>query len=445
MDEERPKRRRRSRHRFSDMPDLTEVLLSKRSNVSSNEPPKGLPAAPCPDRIESLAIDHADQGRSANVSNGPETEDIPTPEIPWESHPITTDNEDPDITHFETSATMDNQESTVSLRISNWRVLWGLLRTNGSHKFTKIGYQSVRNLIDVISRNGGSSWRKDSADPPEELDKQITGLPHFSTLYKHYRPILMRELVPRSLDSLMHLDLSKAGARATSPLTEQIPKCQVRIIPPSEYARADVSTPPVWSQLKSTSLAAHEDKGRSFQEPSLSSEECVDIWPVIAAREWFYGPQTALHLQTEEDVPISHSFAEKGDAVTIALLHAPAASPERFQRFFGIDDTSLEYKTVRGTVVHCWTVHHPSRRGQPSFAVDCAAEMSCRDRQIVDKLSFASYTSPSDAVHVVVPEVPRTIEEDSEAGLNDDFSQENAKKTRVAPEVSEIMRKRRAA
>ncbi len=50
---------------------------------------------------------------------------------------------------------------TVSIKIPNWKVLWGVLMTNGSHKLAKLQHQSMRLIAEVLRRDKGSvnqSW-----------------------------------------------------------------------------------------------------------------------------------------------------------------------------------------------------------------------------------------------------------------------------------------------
>ncbi len=201
-----------------------------------------------------------------------------------------------------------------------------------------------------------SSWREATlqVDRPEE--KQFNALPHFSTLHKHYTRILMNELVRRSSDQLLDVDLSKAGARATRTNNSESPQCRVRAIMPSEYARADVFTPPVWEQLKSTSLAAQRQRGSSapVRTPSISSTECVDIWPIVAARKWFYGPQSALHLHCDEGSRSSTNLAEALDVIKATLLNPPETFSERFERCFVRPGPASPYVTVQGCILHTW-------------------------------------------------------------------------------------------
>lgn len=164
-------------------------------------------------------------------------------------------------------------------QLLNWSVLWALLATSGSNKLTKPQYQSMRVLIDIISGGSALSWKENIVIAPSlpNFTKPVSCLPHYSTLQRTYRPLIMNRMAPRASDVQVHIDRSKAGASASKA------HCRVRVIPPSEYARADISTGPVWSQLQSTALSNIEHRTRSPAIPSISTSDCVDIWPLIGS------------------------------------------------------------------------------------------------------------------------------------------------------------------
>ncbi len=121
---------------------------------------------------------------------------------------------------------------------------------------------------------------------------------------------------------------------------------------------------------------------------SASLAEYVHMWPVIAGWKWFYGPQSALHIDCNGQLNSSSSFAEKGDVLTATLLNAPSVFSERFKPYFVYSDDQSEYQTVRGNIVHTWTVHHPKRRGDPSFQEESSYTLDQRDEKI-----YAAFTN----------------------------------------------------
>ncbi len=76
------------------------------------------------------------------------------------------------------------------LSISNWRVLWGLLVTNGSLKLTKCQYQTMRVIADTFRRLA------DEADDEDAIERKLVALrrqrlqslPHYSTLFRGCKP-----------------------------------------------------------------------------------------------------------------------------------------------------------------------------------------------------------------------------------------------------------------
>ncbi len=193
----------------------------------------------------------------------------------------------------------------TDLLLGNWKILRRLLLTTGTTKLTKLQYQSFRNILDAIASSGHSHWREDESKEhfSSTLWTTTNSLPHFSTIQKHFRPLVMKSLAPRIEIKMSDVDRSKAGARPSLHPYSGQPRARVPIIFPSEYAQADISTAPVWHQCLTTSLNAHCEDPDFATIPSTSSPSCVGTWPIIAARQWFYGAQQALHL--EDNTPSS--------------------------------------------------------------------------------------------------------------------------------------------
>ncbi len=89
--------------------------------------------------------------------------------------------------------------------------------------------------------------------------------------------------------------------------------------PPSEYARADVASPSVWSQMRATSLKSLSDS--VCMSPRVSSSYFIDSLPIVAAREWSYGPRRVMQIDTMDDPQdaLYTRFGEVGDIVCIRL------------------------------------------------------------------------------------------------------------------------------
>ncbi len=172
----------------------------------------------------------------------------------------------------------------------NWRVIWGLIMTNGSLKLTKEQYQSMRLIADTF-RKLPSYIASDEDDFTELELRRVDCLPHYTTLFKKYKPMLFWTLSVRSCSWLTEIDMRKAGARCTESHEGAVPLIPIVTVLPSEYAREDVACGPVFELMKSTSLGSG-----SSAVPTISATGCVDLWPFVAAREWFYGPRTSLSV-----------------------------------------------------------------------------------------------------------------------------------------------------
>ncbi len=296
------------------------------------------------------------------------------------------------------------QENSISdavkTKIPNWRVLWSLIMTNGSKRLTKSSYQSVRNVIEAFSQCqvvpfGAQACARRTED----------SLPHYSTLHKTYKPKVLNCLAVRRSDTQERVDLTKAGARTKSKNSSGDAQTTVRTILPSEYARADVASPDVWPQLLSTSLSARKDS-------SLYSPDCVDTWPVVAAREWYYGPNRTISVDCSTSANPYCDFAEVGDVVDLCLLQS-LPLVESVRRCFGtLQANSGSCDKLRGIVCHAWNVLHVKRSNDRMFKEQYTYTPSSRDRDISNVLTFQKYTSPVDTVTVEVPEISAEYELD---------------------------------
>lgn len=140
----------------------------------------------------------------------------------------------------------------------------------------------------------------------------------------------------------------------------------VRIIPPSEYARADVASPSVWSQMRATSLKSLSDS--VCMSPRVSSSYFIDSLPIVAAREWSYGPRRVMQIDTMDDPQdaLYTRFGEVGDIVCIRLSRN-LKLVEAVQRCFGVQVQSGQNPKLRGTITHSWNVHHAKRAEEDCF------------------------------------------------------------------------------
>ncbi len=185
-----------------------------------------------------------------------------------------------------------------SLKFENWRVLWAVMITSGGQKITRHQYHAIRLFTDTadcvakdVGKDGNSTYTNQYRT--SGLSGRITSLPHHSTVTKKFKPLLYNHLTVRGLDLSVPVNVAKAGARASAYGDTGDPRKLIRIVLPSEYARADISTPIVFDLMRETSLHARQSELSEAQNAPNASQECVDMWPIVFAREFFYGvPKT---------------------------------------------------------------------------------------------------------------------------------------------------------
>lgn len=386
-------KKRRIRYRFGELPNLTRKLIkpsSEQEKASSTPQGKCPPTdISLPPRAATMPVPEfsrpqvqASYPLSAPVEDrelgvlGPQTDSSsPRDEVVVEEYPdsgvweiVLQDSPE----NFEvpgpeaaTSPPVENAADDENLQILDWKVLWGLFATNGTNKLTKQQYQSLRNLIAAVSPPG--------EDALPSTKRRTLVLPHFTALHRTYRPLLLKSLVPRIEEGTSDVNPRKAGARTKSFSLAGTPQCRVAVILPSEYARADMSTGPVWSLMMSTSLIGNRNFDSSPTSPSISTSDCIDTWPLIGARKWFYGPESVLYMDEDDDgtVGTTSQFAEIGDEILVTLLNDDNEMfPERLQRCFGSTSRCGKYRAVEGQIVH-----HSKRRHDPLYTTNLC--MTC--------------------------------------------------------------------
>ncbi len=200
---------------------------------------------------------------------------------------------------------------------------------------------------------------------------------------------------------------------------------------PSEYSRADVASPSVWSAMRSTSW-----------QTSGSGTYCVDTLPIVAARGWFYSPKQSMHIDEYDREKHETSFAVVGESVTIRLNQAAHLS-EPVSRCFGYNTSSDQCQMLQGVISHTWNVRHTSRCIDEEFKEHYSYSVEQRDQEIAHLLRFSTYSSPNDLVTEEIPELPREETEESPSTLQD--GSHSKKKKNWAMEFAEAVKARRAA
>ncbi len=312
--------------------------------------------------------------------------------------------------HDHCSVSEDSSASSIRPKISNWRVIWALIMTNGSRKLTRESYQSVRNLMKYFGRQSATASNRIGTDSNETSFKL---LPQYTTLHRTYKPFLLNVLAPRGQEHHERVDIRKAGARASTSIGE----------------------PRVASQPNGANIST-----------SVCSQYFVDKLPVVAARDWFYGPKRHMSVDVPHPADYCTSFAEVGDTVSQRVLQT-TEFVEPFVRCFGNPTHPRISNSVCGIVSHAWTVHHVKRRDNEDFREEYSYAVQQRDEEIARLLRFQSYSSPSDGATAEIPDLPA---EDhccrlDDAGPDGSSTFRGTAKKRMSAEMMAAVKARRAA
>ncbi len=241
--------------------------------------------------------------------------------------------------------------------------------TSGTRKLSKEQYLSIRTFVDSITSFQNTAWKLDlfRADQVTGAGTNVRSLPHYTTLLKRFKPLLLNSLAPLGHNHMLPVDTAKAGARFECIDNDRaVAQTSVRIILPSEYARMDMATPAVWERMRSTSLSHNRD--------CASFSHCVDVWPLVAARKWFYGHQKAISADMDA-LNGGYCFAEHGDTLDLLIMDREELT-ESLRRSFEIESSDQSQITLRGVVSHSWTVHHEKRIEDESFEKNSTTKLS---------------------------------------------------------------------
>ena len=271
--------------------------------------------------------------------------------------------------------------------LDHWQKLLPILLVNGTVKLTRTQYELVGSLCNFFNNNGTKGWctyrspERDEQSPviPVANDdvKRMSVFPSFSTLQR-LRKALMCKLVVRSVDHSLRINSRAAGVlprhfdATTQSNSSTAGAVKVRVVPVSEYARMDISCGPVFRHIVSTSLMSYRNTlGDDPQAIYTCFSDCVDTWPLISNRQYFYGCSSPIGVDLDENGTDGLAFnsVEDGDIVTInALINGELQSDiiQFFPEFETQDTCSGNYigycrsKTFSGTISASWCASHSS-------------------------------------------------------------------------------------
>ncbi len=105
----------------------------------------------------------------------------------------------------------------------------------------------------------------------------------------------------------------------------------------------------------------------------------------------------------------SNAEAEICDTVKVQFIARRPANENFVRQFYSCPHENA-CNTVTGAMIGFWTVFHSSqpRRGPRQIYSGNDTDLGARDAYLIDLLSRSSYAFPTDAVNVVVPELPKS-------------------------------------
>ncbi len=164
--------------------------------------------------------------------------------------------------------------------------------------------------------------------------------------------------------------------------------------------------------MRRTSLAYHCEHGLSSSLPRLSTVDCVDLLPLVAAREWFYGPPKCIYVDRCESNGGQSNIAEAGDTIKVSL-ETNNTLDEAFVKSFVKMHAEGCNPEIHAKIVDIWPVRHAVRKPE-STDDETIHSVSSRDIEIRKMFNFVTFTSVMDSVSVEIPDVPEVDNHDSD-------------------------------
>lgn len=141
--------------------------------------------------------------------------------------------------------------------------------------------------------------------------------------------------------------------------------------------------------MQSTTLASLERDEGPLEHPAVRVDDTVDIWPVVAAREFFYGPPNYISVDggTENGPGFTSAVSEVGNTISVTMLGCPDLS-EIVTSSFVTGVFSDGYVSVSGDILAIWPIHHASRDGKPGYEPLRHSDLSLYDENIIENFTF---------------------------------------------------------
>jgi len=204
--------------------------------------------------------------------------------------------------------------------------IWALLQTGGSRRVSVEQYGSIRTMVSKML-------------PGSNVRVRSRALPHYRTLMRKYRPIVMDQLAVKAVNIASEINTAKRGARACL-MRKSSRFGRISFVDPIEYAVADFCNPLFLSRLK-----ASVQSGDTGVYDAMAGDEN----PIVQAREWFYGAPKFIDVDARNGG--CFNFAEAGDVIDIRVIGVVNFSAKPWVSFRGEDD--MVWRGVLSTVFIC--------------------------------------------------------------------------------------------
>jgi len=189
-------------------------------------------------------------------------------------------------------------------------IIWALLQTGGSRRVTVEQYQSIRTMITKILPGNAAVHRR--------------ALPHYRTLMRTYKPIIMEQLAVKAQFIASDINTGKRGARPCL-MRKNSRFGRISYVPVREYAIADFCNPFFLQRLKGSMQG--DIVSRGGHDMTFG-----DTNPIVQAREWFYGPPRFVDVEPGEE---GNNYAEAGDLINIRIIGVIDFASKSWKSFKG--------------------------------------------------------------------------------------------------------------
>ncbi len=140
---------------------------------------------------------------------------------------------------------------------------------------------------------------------------------------------------------------------------------------------------PVFDEMVATSLESTARRGMVCDKPVISTEECVDVWPIVAARDYFYGPRQFVTMDNADPDGFSPTVAEVGDVISAAFISSGEIGAS-LRMAFCTEESDAPYVKIHGVVSSIFTVRSLKRKDDRTVGLCDPSSLNPRDREVAE-------------------------------------------------------------